>query len=402
MDNSEWMRNGDYLPSRMESQADAVNLACNVKTQQNPESTVGVMTMAGRGPEVLVTPTQDLGKILTALHGVSINGKTNFVATIHVAQLALKHRQNKNQRQRIIAFVGSPLEDDVKELVKLGKKLKKNNVAVDVINFGETAENQEQLEAFIGAINNNDNSNLLTVPPGPHILSDIVISSPILQDGEGGGAGPMPTGGGGGGGGGDFEYGVDPSIDPELAMALRISAEEERQRQEREDAAGGGAAAEGGAAVEGAAVEGAAAGGDAMVTDEDSMMQQALAMSMQADGTAPATPAKAAAPAVAVPGADVSPGTLAAITQSDAMLDDEDEQLRLAMAMSVQDDAAAAPAGAGGGAAALLQDASFLNNVLSSLPGVDTTDPRVRGVLDGMKQDEEKKEGDKEEDKDKK
>lgn len=48
VDNSEWMRNGDYLPTRMESQADAVNLICNVKTQQNPESTVGVMTMGGR------------------------------------------------------------------------------------------------------------------------------------------------------------------------------------------------------------------------------------------------------------------------------------------------------------------------------------------------------------------
>ena len=69
------MRNGDYLPTRMESQADAVNLVCNVKTQQNPESTVGVMTMAGRSPEVLVTPTQDLGKILTALHNVTIKGQ---------------------------------------------------------------------------------------------------------------------------------------------------------------------------------------------------------------------------------------------------------------------------------------------------------------------------------------
>ena len=197
MDNSEWMRNGDYIPTRMESQADAVNLICNVKTQQNPESTVGVMTSAGRCPEVLVTPTQDLGKILTALHNVKIIGSTNFVSTIQVAQLALKHRQNKNQRQRIIAFVGSPLEDDQKELVKLGKKLKKNNVAIDVINFGETAENQEKLEAFIAAVNSGENSNLLTVPPGPHILSDIIISSPILQDGEGGGGMAMAMGGGG-------------------------------------------------------------------------------------------------------------------------------------------------------------------------------------------------------------
>lgn len=30
----------------------------------------------------------------------------NIVAGIQVAQLALKHRQNKNQRQRIIVFAG--------------------------------------------------------------------------------------------------------------------------------------------------------------------------------------------------------------------------------------------------------------------------------------------------------
>jgi hypothetical protein len=47
IDNSEWMRNGDYVPTRMASQADAVNLICSAKIQ-NPESAVGVMTMASR------------------------------------------------------------------------------------------------------------------------------------------------------------------------------------------------------------------------------------------------------------------------------------------------------------------------------------------------------------------
>jgi len=384
VDNSEWMRNGDYIPTRMESQADAVNLICNVKTQQNPESTVGVMTSAGRCPEVLVTPTQDLGKILTALHNVKIIGSTNFVSTIQVAQLALKHRQNKNQRQRIIAFVGSPLEDDQKELVKLGKKLKKNNVAIDVINFGETAENQEKLEAFIAAVNSGENSNLLTVPPGPHILSDIIISSPILQDGEGGGGMAMAMGGGGGGGEG-FEFGVDPNMDPDLAMALRISAEEERQRQERESkATDGGAAApaSGGDPFQtpGAPAATTAAGGDAM--DEDEIFQQAIAMSMQdAAGATPATPAAppAASTPAAAQGTDISPGTMAAI----GALDEEDEELKMAMAMSMGDAGAGAAPSSG-----LLQDPGFLSNVLSSLPGVDTSDPRVQDVLkDAGKED---------------
>lgn len=52
-------------------------------------------------------------------------------------QLGLKHRQNRHQRQRIVVFVGSPVEADEKELLTVAKKLKKNNVAVDVVNFGE-------------------------------------------------------------------------------------------------------------------------------------------------------------------------------------------------------------------------------------------------------------------------
>lgn len=124
--------------------------------------------------------------------------------------MALKHRQNKNQRQRIVVFVGSPLFEDEKALVKLAKKLKKNNVAVDIVNFGEEAENTPKLEAFIGAINNNDNSHLVTVPPGPHVLSDVLISSPIIAGEDG----PPPGFAGAGG----FEFGVDPTLDPELAL----------------------------------------------------------------------------------------------------------------------------------------------------------------------------------------
>ncbi|KAG9646187.1 hypothetical protein KCU64_g10612, partial [Aureobasidium melanogenum] len=35
----------------------------------------------------------------------------------------------------------------------------------------------------------------------------------------------------------DFEFGVDPSMDPELALALRMSMEEETARQARESKA---------------------------------------------------------------------------------------------------------------------------------------------------------------------
>ncbi|KAJ3318197.1 proteasome regulatory particle base subunit rpn10, partial [Gonapodya sp. JEL0774] len=269
VDNSEWARNGDYTPTRMEAQSDAVNLLFNAKTQSNPESTVGLMSMAGKGPEVLVTPSSEIGKILTAMHGVKIGGSPRFDTAVQIAQLVLKHRQNKNQRQRIIAFVGSPLAEDEKTLSRIAKKLKKNNVAVDVINFGEESENTTKLETFVQTVSSGDNSHLVSIPPGPHILSDILLSSPIISGEDGVPAGLASSGGGG------FEFGVDPTLDPELALALRISLEEERARQEQVN--GGSRPADGAAGGTDVTPAGAGAG---LGGDDEDMLAQALAMSV--------------------------------------------------------------------------------------------------------------------------
>jgi hypothetical protein len=112
IDNSEWTRSGDYAPTRFQAQADAVNLLAGAKTQANPENTVGVLTMAGKTPRVLVTPTPDLGKVLNSMTDIAIEGEANIASSVQIAQLALKHRQNKNQRQRIVIFAGSPVQED--------------------------------------------------------------------------------------------------------------------------------------------------------------------------------------------------------------------------------------------------------------------------------------------------
>lgn len=157
LDNSEWMRNGDYTPTRWEAQSDAISMIFDAKTGSNPESGVGLMAMAGKSPEVLVTLTRDIGKVLAALHQSKVLGSSDLATGINVASLALKHRQNKNQRQRVIVFVGSPVSQSEEDLVKLGKKLKKNNIAVDIISFGEEAENEDKLAKFIEAVNSGEN-----------------------------------------------------------------------------------------------------------------------------------------------------------------------------------------------------------------------------------------------------
>ena len=113
-------------------------------------------------------------------------------------------RRNKNGGQRIVVFVGSPIEAEAKALVKVGKDLKKNGVAVDVISMGEIEENQQKLQEFVDAVNSNNNSHLVAVPPGL-LPSDVIVTSPIIHGGDGDvGAGGFGGAGGGGAGKNSF------------------------------------------------------------------------------------------------------------------------------------------------------------------------------------------------------
>lgn len=47
LDNSEYSRNGDFPPSRLRAQQDAVNIVTGSKTGSHPENHVAIMTSAG-------------------------------------------------------------------------------------------------------------------------------------------------------------------------------------------------------------------------------------------------------------------------------------------------------------------------------------------------------------------
>ncbi|KAN0035193.1 hypothetical protein ACTA71_004454 [Dictyostelium dimigraforme] len=334
LDNSEWMRNGDFTPSRAEAQKDAVNLICASKTQSNPESAVSIMSMAGKKPEVLVTLTQELSKILSGAQELKISGKIDFSTTMQIAQLALRHRQNNHQHPRIIAFVGSPLKETKEELIQLAKRLKKNGVAVDIINFGEVTENSDKLEAFINDVNNNDESHLLTVPPGPHILSDIILQSPIVESGSG-------------------QFGsefINADTDPDLAMALKLSLEEEKQRQERERKAR--EEANGGGSTNSESTNSTATTESAMDVnfEDDPELAEALALSMATDRME---------------------------VQSSTNTDSQPPQ-------QPTDDTSSEA----------FKDQDFLNSTLNSLPGVDPN--RIKNALENLSKKDEDKDKDNE------
>ena len=354
------------------------------------------------------------------VHGASAEGggSVQLGSSVAVAQLALKHRQNKNQRQRIVVFAGSPIVETPEALSKVGKKLRRNNVAVDIVAFGgaEQEGNLEKLRALHKAVDLNGNSHFLEVSPDAGALCDCLLGSPVFHGGDepGGAAGgsgfaaaaaaSAAAAAAGGGPQGDFsEFGVDPNLDPELAMVLRVSMEEERARQEaaaraaREggDAGAGGAGGgeEGGktgggeaaAAAAAAAETGATGTAEAMEMDDDVLLQQALAMSMGQDPGAAGAGASSGAGA----GAGASSGAGAGAGAGAAEVDPD---LALALQMSMQDQGGqGAGAGAGntdqGALAQVMGDQAYMQGVLGSLPGVDPNAPGVQTTLQRLSED---------------
>ena len=329
----------------------------------------------------------------------------SMLPSLQIAQLALKHRQNKNGSQRLIVFVGSPLlppsltdprppaqpESDITaspiyksmkdSLVKAGKQLRKVGISLSIICLGEEhSHNVPLLQFLVDAADATDPSNktchLISIPAGI-LPSDVLASSPLMNEGGGGGGGGAFVGGGGGGGaaagaggGGMMDGGIDPNMDPELAMAIRVSMEEHRSQLERQQREGSGGGGEGGAA---AAAPPAAPAFD--FNDDDEIMRQAIAMSM--NDFPPETGASGAGGGEAAPPA-------AAFNFQGMDEDDADMQAALAMSMAESDVAAPAPAPAPAAnslQAAAMADPNFVNELMEGLEGADAEDERVKQAL---------------------
>lgn len=244
VDNTEYSRNGDFTPSRFGVQQDVLQTLSRTKMNSHPENNVALLAAGGKKPKLINTLTPERNKLLTGFAKLTHDGEeNNFSVSLRTAHLALKHRMSKNHRQRIIFMICSPLIETEQELIKLAKKLKKENVAVDIVNFGEDEKNVERLLKFIETLNgknadpNTVNCHLVNVPSGSNV-NDAVRNSPICgasQQSSSGIQGGVAQGMNLGGAGGADDWDDLENMDPDLALALRVSLEESRARQQQEN-----------------------------------------------------------------------------------------------------------------------------------------------------------------------
>ena len=143
-----------------------------------------------------------------------------------------------------MCFVASTITDAPEELKIICKKLKKNNIALDLIAIGDLSDRQrETLQAMHETVKGAAECQLLVVEPGGN-LSDVIFTSQIV----GAEAGPNPNN----------QQMLNEENDPELMMALQLSLQEEEARV--------------------AAARGAGAG------REQELEQQALQLAMEEEG----------------------------------------------------------------------------------------------------------------------
>jgi 26S proteasome regulatory subunit N10 len=78
MDNSAFSINGDYEPTRWESQVVCAELLIQAKLQANQQSSVGVGLMGGQQVQILCTLTSDETKASSFLFGIKPSGALHF------------------------------------------------------------------------------------------------------------------------------------------------------------------------------------------------------------------------------------------------------------------------------------------------------------------------------------
>lgn len=124
----------------------------------------------------------------------------------------MKNRINKNQKERVVAFISSEIKDKEENLLKIAQNFRRNNIRLDLINVN-CQYNLDILQKMHDIVNVEDESNLINYDDTNSLLGDFLKKTPVM--------GNVQTG---------MQQENNDYMDEELQMILRISLEEEQKR----------------------------------------------------------------------------------------------------------------------------------------------------------------------------
>ncbi|GJU92944.1 ribonuclease H-like domain-containing protein [Tanacetum coccineum] len=101
----------------------------------HPENCVGILAMGKEVYNVVDEPTRDLQMIMTRIHCLRVESDSMLI--LDALKRADEYIKMNKQQKRIVVFDGGPVYYIKHILEKIGKELKDQGVAVDVVNFGD-------------------------------------------------------------------------------------------------------------------------------------------------------------------------------------------------------------------------------------------------------------------------
>ncbi|XP_071703397.1 uncharacterized protein [Rutidosis leptorrhynchoides] len=181
IDNSRWMKMKlDPVNYKYLLQSNCAKLYFRAKLKSNPKNAIGIVTMGSEHDIRELLPTSNVFEIMSHIkYGYRRGGDLNFLEVLLFCLLP----KFKGILKRILFFIGGPLNKGLEEasFVAIGKKLKEEGIALDVINFCVEEEVIRGLDAFVAAADNNNNSHIKHVLPTryTHPL-DVLCSTPEI------------------------------------------------------------------------------------------------------------------------------------------------------------------------------------------------------------------------------
>lgn len=118
VDNSEYCRNGDYAPTRLLAQRDAINMVARylrikiswifmvfrAKLRQNAENTCALLTMANNG--LAATLTNDQGKLHSVLSRVEPGGEIKVIFMVSIREIYFNSLEPVSESLNYLSNIG--------------------------------------------------------------------------------------------------------------------------------------------------------------------------------------------------------------------------------------------------------------------------------------------------------
>ncbi|TBU00745.1 subunit Rpn10 of 26S proteasome [Hamiltosporidium tvaerminnensis] len=115
IDNSMYMQNQDYLPSRFMTQKECLNTYISTTLNDSVDSAVGIIPTCQYVPNIMITPTNERFNLNQFLHKLPLHEDFDISKSFKLAYLALNYRQL--EEKSILVFLGTEiptkLEDEM-------------------------------------------------------------------------------------------------------------------------------------------------------------------------------------------------------------------------------------------------------------------------------------------------